>query len=157
MSYGFHGEYSRVSCQDELEGTIAKIEAAFQEFQTIFVTIFDGRKRSDLQNSLQHAMYREIGKQLYGGDSELAKRECKLTIGVPLLRESSEEFKSVYDKNLKRLDYEAKLQVVGMIKVSSILSVADAHKFIDSIYNNYAMKGVGWSDFIRKGRDALLS
>ena len=100
-------------------------------------------------------MYREIAKQLYGKDEDHAKNECKLTIGVPLLRETNEEFRKIYDRNLKRLDYAAKLQVISVINVSSILSMGAAHQYIDKIYDEYAQKGVNWSDFVNKSRDAL--
>ena len=126
-----------------------------EKYGKIIVNIVDARRRSDLQNRLQHLMYREIGKQLYGKDENHAKNECKLTIGVPLLRETNEEFKKIYDKNLKNLDYGAKLQVVSVIKVSSLLSMGAASQYIERIYDDYANKGVNWTDFITQGRDEL--
>lgn len=126
-----------------------------EKFGKIIVNVIDARRRSDLQNRLMHALYREIGKQLYGKDEEFAKCECKLTIGVPLLRETNEDFKKIYDFNLKKLDYEAKLQVISVINVTSILNMGAAHQYIEKIYDDYAQKGVNWTDFINKSRDAL--
>ena len=126
-----------------------------KKYGKIVVNIVDARRRSDLQNRLQHAMYREIGKQLYGKDDHFAKCECKLTIGVKLLRDSSEDFKKVYDKNLKHLDYESKLEIISVIPVSSLLSMGAAHQYIEKIYDDYAQKGVNWSDFVNQSRDAL--
>lgn len=69
-----------------------------EKYGKVIVNIVDARRRSDLQNRLQHAMYREIGKQLYGKDDHFAKCECKLTIGVKLLRDTSEDFKKCMTK-----------------------------------------------------------
>lgn len=126
-----------------------------KKYGKIVVNIVDARRRSDLQNRLQHAMYREIGKQLYGNDDHFAKCECKLTIGVKLLRDSSEDFKKVYDKNLRHLDHETKLEIISVIPVSSLLSMGAAHQYIEKIYDDYAQKGVNWSDFVNQSRDAL--
>ena len=140
---------------DDLPAVEKSIVELLEKYGKLIVNVVDARRRSDLQNRLQHAMYREIAKQLYGKDEDHAKNECKLTIGVPLLRETNEEFRKIYDRNLKRLDYAAKLQVISVINVSSILSMGAAHQYIDKIYDEYAQKGVNWSDFVNKSRDAL--
>ena len=97
----------------------------------------------------------EIGKQLYGKDDHFAKCECKLTIGVKLLRDTSEDFKKEYDKNLRHLDYETKREIISVIPVSSLLSMGAAHQYIEKIYDDYAQKGVNWSDFVNQSRDQL--
>tara|TARA_R100000963_G_C4610715_1_gene81240 strand:- start:148 stop:612 length:465 start_codon:yes stop_codon:yes gene_type:complete len=149
------GEHHKIDDDMDLKNILVTIRKAYHDYGSILLQIFDGRQRSGLQNALQHAMYREIGKQLYGGDFDHAKSECKLTLGVPLLREESEEFKRVYDRSLKGIPYGEKLQLIGLIDVSSLLSMADAHKYIDEIYDTYAFKGVNWTDFINRSRDAL--
>ena len=140
---------------DDLPAVEKSIVELLEKYGKLIVNVVDARRRSDLQNRLQHAMYREIANQLYGNEEDHAKNECKLTIGVPLLRETNEEFRKIYDRNLKRLDYAAKLQVISVINVSSILSMGAAHQYIDKIYDEYAQKGVNWSDFVNKSRDAL--
>ena len=149
------GEHHKIDNDADLKNVLVQVRKAYHDYGSILLQIFDGRHRSGLQNALQHAMYREIGKQLYGRDFEHAKAECKLTIGVPLLRESSDEFKRVYDRSLKGIPYGEKLQLIGLIDVSSLLSMAEAHRYIGEIYDTYAMKGVNWSDFINRSRDAL--
>ncbi len=144
-----------VKSEEDFPMVEANMRKYLEKFGKIIVNIVDARRRSEVQNRLQHAMYREIGKQLYGKDEEFAKCECKLTIGVPLLRETNEDFKKIYDFNLKKLDYEAKLQVISVINVSSLLSMGAAHQYIEKIYDDYAQKGVNWTDFIKQSRDAL--
>ncbi len=149
------GQHYHIDNSFQFDNCTAAMKESWEKHGSILVYIIDGRQRSELQNALQHAMYREIGKQLFGGDMEHAKSECKLTIGVPILRETSKDFRRVYDDNLKTLDYGAKLEVIGMISISSLFNVESAHKYIDLIYDTYAQKGVSWTNFINRSRDAL--
>ena len=149
------GAHFNIVNDSQVEHCKLAMTESLEKYGSILVYIFDGRHRSELQNALQHAMYREIGKQLYGGDMESAKNECKLRIGVGILKNQSEEFRRVYDNNLKKLPYEAKLEVIGVISVSSLFSVESAHRYIDLIYDEYAQKGVNWGDFVNRSRDAL--
>tara|TARA_Y100000310_G_scaffold275571_1_gene292183 strand:+ start:133 stop:597 length:465 start_codon:yes stop_codon:yes gene_type:complete len=149
------GVHHKIDNDADLKNILVAIRKAYHDYGSILLQIFDGRQRSGLQNALQHAMYREIGKQLYGGDFVHAKAECKLTLGVPLLRQDSEEFKRLYDRSIRPKPYGEKLEIIALIDVSSLLSMAEAHNYIDAIYDTYAMKGVNWSDFINRSRDAL--
>ena len=100
------------------------------------------------QNRLFYLMYDIIGKQLYGGDSDLARNECKLTIGVPILRRDSEQFHKTYDKLLKPASYEDKLAMMEYISVSSIFDKAQGTEYIKKMFDTYAGKGVRWSELI---------
>lgn len=149
------GEHFRISRMDQLKHLNDLIEESLTQSGELIITIFDARRRSGQQNMLQHAMYREIGKQLYGGDMEHAKAECKLTIGVPLLRASSEKFKELYDKNFKAgLSFERKLELMAIVDISSLLSISQANEYIGHIYDRYAEK-FSWSDFISRSQKAL--
>ena len=153
------GEHWSISTSRQLPSLHAAITKALEEKGSVVVQIWDGRKRSDGQNRLQHAMYREIGKQLYGNDWKLAKRECMLTIGVPILRRESERFKTLYDKVIgtgKRatIDHQTKLDFMDVLDVSSALSVAGANEYIETIYSTYAEK-FSWSNFIERSTKEL--
>ena len=153
------GEHWSISTPSQLPTLHAAIEKALNEKGSVVVQIWDGRRRSDGQNKLQHAMYREIGKQLYGGDWRLAKRECKLTIGVPILRHESEQFKALYDKVIgtgksAKVDHATKLELMEVIDVSSALSVTGANEYIETIYSTYAEK-FSWSNFIDRSTKEL--
>jgi len=153
------GQHWQISKTQQLPSLHRAIEKALDENGTLVVQIWDGRKRSDGQNKLQHAMYREIGKQLYGGDWRLAKRECKLTIGVPILRQESEQFKDLYDKVIgtgknAKIDHQTKLEFMEVLDVSSALSVSGANEYIEGIYSTYAEK-FSWSDFVSRSKKEL--
>lgn len=100
------------------------------------------------QNRLFYLMYDIIGKQLYGGDEHHARNECKLTIGVPILRRDSEKFQQTYDRLLKPASYEDKLAMMEYISVSSIFDKAQGTEYIKKMFDSYAQKGVRWSELI---------
>ena len=151
------GEHYRVSNDFQLQKLHEAVELKYKEHKHLVVQIFDARPRSSNQNMLQHTMYREIAKQLYGNDMQHAKSMCKLTIGIPILRETSEKFREIYDKNFKSggLSFERKLELMEIIDVSSLLSVSQANEYIAKVYDHFAQNGVNWTDFINKSRDAL--
>lgn len=105
--------------------------------------------RSIPQNRLIYLMYDIIGKQLYGGDEHHARNECKLVIGVPILRRDSTKFLETYDRLIKPADYETKLAMMDFISVSSIFDKAQASEYVRKIFDSYADKrGVRWSELI---------
>tara|TARA_R110000803_G_scaffold63842_1_gene124580 strand:- start:2315 stop:2767 length:453 start_codon:yes stop_codon:yes gene_type:complete len=110
--------------------------------------ITSGRDRSLPQNKLINLIYRAVAKQLYGNDFEFARCECKLRVGVPILRRDNEDFKKVYDKNIRHYDYEEKLKIMSLIQVSSLMNVEQGSEYINGIMDNYAQTGVGWGELI---------
>ena len=104
--------------------------------------------RSIPQNRLFYLMYDIIGKQLYGGDSEQARNECKLTIGVPILRRDSAEFTKTYDRLIKPATYEDKLSAMEFISVSSIFDKEQGSEYVTKMFDTYAQKSVKWSELI---------
>ena len=100
------------------------------------------------QNRLFYLMYDIIAKQLYGGDNDLARNECKLTIGVPILRRDTQKFQETYDRLLKPASYEDKLAMMEYISISSIFDKAQGTEYVTKIFDTYAQKGVGWSELI---------
>ena len=132
------GEHFRISRMDQLKHLNDLIEESLTQSGELIITIFDARRRSGQQNMLEHA-----------------KAECKLTIGVPLLRASNEKFKELYDKNFKAgLSFERKLELMAMVDISSLLSISQANEYIGQIYDRYAEK-FSWSDFISRSQKAL--
>lgn len=104
--------------------------------------------RSIPQNRLFYLLYDIIGKQLYGGDENHARNECKLTIGIPILRRDSEKFQQTYDRLLKPASYEDKLAMMEYISVSSIFDKAQGTEYIKKMFDTYSQKGVRWSELI---------
>ena len=121
---------------------------ALKEQKRPFVVELLPAHRTIPQNRLFYLMYDIIAKQLYGGDSDLARNECKLTIGVPILRRDSEKFHETYDRLIKPASYEDKLAMMEYISVSSLFDKAQGTEYIKNMFDTYSQKGVGWSELI---------
>lgn len=102
--------------------------------------------RSIQQNRLVYAIYKRIADTLYGGDVLLSRRECKLSVGCPILYKSSLKFARVYDNTLRIMERERRLQAMDLISVSSIMSTAQCTKYIKAIIQKYSENGVYFLD-----------
>jgi hypothetical protein len=121
---------------------------ALKEQKKPFVVELLPAHRTIPQNRLFYLIYDIIAEQLYGGDGHHARNECKLTIGVPILRRDSEKFQQTYDRLLKPASYEDKLAMMEYVSISSIFDKAQGTEYIKSMFDKYAQKGVTWSEII---------
>ena len=114
-----------------------------------FVVEIIAGHRSVPQNRLFYLMYDIIAKQLYGGDNEHARNECKLTIGVPILRRDSAKFTKTYDRLIKPANYDDKIHAMEFISVSSIFDREQGSEYIQKMFDAYADKrNVKWTELI---------
>lgn len=107
------------------------------------VEVTDGRDRSAEQNRLSFKWYKEIAEQS-GEDIEDVRARCKLEHGVPLLREASEPFRKTYDRLIKPLDYQSKLDLIRAtdMPVTRLLSVSDMSRYMDIVFKRHAEFGI---------------
>ena len=110
--------------------------------------VVKGKRRSVEQNRLQRRLINEIAEQT-GQTAEEVRALCKLTIGVPILRASNELFAEKYDRIIKPLPYETKLEVMAEpidFPVTRLMSTAQKVEYLDSIYRTFSTKGVVFSE-----------
>ncbi|MCO1336085.1 hypothetical protein MO867_17275 [Microbulbifer sp. OS29] len=135
-----------VNSANTLQGFLVRAESLFKQHKHLRFSWRIGRDRSLEQNRMFFELYQRIGHQLYGNDTDLARAECKLTIGVPilLLGDKDPEFTEVYNRYLRgyKFSYEDKLQIVRLLTVTSRMTVKQGQEYIDSILNQYTLKGV---------------
>lgn len=93
-----------------------------------------GRDRTLDQNRLQWLWAGEVAHQS-GDETENVRADWKLRHGVPILRESSEKFRGIYDRLLKPLPYEEKKQAMRDldIPVTSAFKVPEMVRYLDCI------------------------
>lgn len=112
-----------------------------------------GARRSIDQNALSHAWYAEIARQLEDRTPQDVRAWCKLHIGVPLLRAENEQFKALYDKIIKPLDYADKLAAMTEpfdLPVTRIFRKDTMTAYLDAVERHFSEQGV------RLMRDAYL-
>lgn len=108
------------------------------------VTIKDGVARSLNQNALQRMWVNELAEQ---GDmtAEEYRGYCKLHFGIPILRAENDEFCETYDRLIRPLDYEVKVQYMMApldFPVTRLMTTKQTTKYLDAIYDFWTAKGM---------------
>lgn len=104
-----------------------------------------GGIRSIEQNKLQRLWINEIAEQLGDRTAEEVRGECKLTIGVPILRAQNDEFRRKYDATIRPLTYQQKLACMMVpldLPVTRIMTTKQKTEYLEQIYRQYAELGV---------------
>jgi hypothetical protein len=113
------------------------------------VTIKTGEpKRTEKQNRLLYQWYKDIEEQGDQTASE-ARAECKLTIGVPILRAGNDDFKIQYDEIIRPLEYIEKLALMLepiCLPVTSLMSVKMLTQYLDQVWQKYSENGYQLTD-----------
>lgn len=104
-----------------------------------------GRDRSGEQNRLMWKWASEAGNQI-GETPDEVQRRWKLHHGVPILREDSEEFRQFYDRALKSLPYELKLEAMRFVPVTSEMKVRQMVRFMDAIWKECGEQRIALTD-----------
>tara|TARA_R110000822_G_scaffold81496_1_gene193516 strand:- start:1 stop:444 length:444 start_codon:yes stop_codon:yes gene_type:complete len=101
-------------------------------------------KRSVEQNSLTHKYYAEIAASREDMTVNQVRAECKMIFGVPILRANNEKFRETYDRVLKPLPYETKLEFIERteLPITSLMSVKQMSQYIDDMLKHFRERGV---------------
>jgi len=101
-----------------------------------------GADRTLEQNALMWKWAGEAASQLGDRSAGEIQAEWKLTLGVPILRSENEGFCAFYDKTIKPLSYPEKLDAMGYLPVSSIMTVPQMRQLMDAIERQAAGNGI---------------
>jgi len=105
-----------------------------------------GRDRSRDQNALQWLWAQEAAQQFGDRTADEVQLEWKLRHGVPILREDSAEFRDLYDRALKPLPYELKVEAMRFIPVTSMMKVRQMVRFLDTVQRECLTNGLRLTD-----------
>jgi hypothetical protein len=109
------------------------------------VKITEGRQRSNEQNKLQRMWLNEAANQLAEYTAEEYRAFCKLHFGVPIMRAASEEFMEKYDRLIRPLPYEVKLEYMAVpldFPVTRAMTVKQKREYLDKMYQHFHEQGV---------------
>lgn len=114
----------------------------------ITVTWTQGAPRSTAQNRLAQRWFTDIATQLGDQTHEDVRAECKLRFGVPILRAENEAFKVSYDRVIKGLPYEEKLDAIKAfdLPVTRLMTVKQMTAFMDEMHKHWSGQGVRLTD-----------
>lgn len=109
------------------------------------LSITDGKHRSTAQNRLQNMWFKEIAEQKGDIKPAEARAYCKLTIGIPILRQQNEAFRLRYDEVVKPLSYEQKLAIMQEpldFPVTSQMNTKQFTEYLDGIIRHFGEQGI---------------
>lgn len=100
------------------------------------------KKRSVELNAVLHGWFSQISQALGQDDVGAIKAECKLLYGVPILRAESESFRKTYDRCIKPLPYEKKLEAMRIVECTSLMSSSQLMQMMLAMQKHYDGNGV---------------
>lgn len=89
------------------------------------------------QNSAQHAWFAEAARQHCEFDAEGYRAYAKLHFGVPILRNEDDEFRASYDRVIRPLPYELKLEAMRVpldLPVTRIMTRDQKSRYLDQVW-----------------------
>ena len=107
------------------------------------LVISDKRTRTLEQNALLHKWVEELTEQRGDVESGDVKAEIKLRFGIPILRRDEPKFKETYDRLLKPISYEEKIELIRYmgLPVTSVMSVKQLTELLETAERYYTSKG----------------
>jgi hypothetical protein len=101
-----------------------------------------GADRSAQQNKLMWLWASEVEQQTQQETSDEVQRRWKLDHGIPILCESSEEYRAFCRLTLKRLSYEERKKAMRFMPVTSEMNVRQMVRFLDTVERECLDQGI---------------
>lgn len=134
------GNFYTINSISTLAYALQAMEADFKEHKYLQVQITAGKLRTLPQNAMIYKLYHDAARVTEGETPHTIRRECKLVLGVPILRSEDLTFREKWDDNIKNtLTYEQKLQIMDFWPVSSQMNTEQESRYIDAILNRYSL------------------
>lgn len=111
--------------------------------------IVRGKRRSVEQNHLQRLWLNEAAEQLGDRTAEELRGECKLILGVPLLRAENTTFREKYDQFVRPLPYEQKIAFMMEpldFPVTRLMTTEQKTRYLDMMFRRFTEHGVKLTD-----------
>lgn len=131
-----------INSDASLQNFIGAIREAYNGFKFLRVNVKTGKDRSLPQNSITHAWYEQIARELREDSALGWKCYCKLHHGVPIMRTEDAEFRDAYDQVIKGLRYEQKLVAMRSWPVTSIMNKDQLSKYAAAMQDDFRARGV---------------
>lgn len=130
-----------VNSERALSEALGSIREAFGRSKFIRLIIRE-RVRSLNQNDQAHVWYEQVSLELREDTPLGVKCISKLNVGVPIMRAEDADFRAFYDKCLKQLSYEDKIDAMKYFPVSSLMPVDAANQYLEELRKFWGKRGV---------------
>lgn len=131
-----------INSDTSLQSFIGELREMYLQHRYIKATTKTGKDRSIDQNSISHAWYEQLARELREDDALGWKCYCKLHHGVPILRAEDEDFREAYDATIKGMTYEQKLIAMRMLPVTSLMTKVQLSKYLEAMQADFLRKNV---------------
>ena len=131
-----------INSDQSLQSFIGEVRELYGRFKFLRINVKTGKDRSLPQNSITHAWYEQIARELREDNHLGWKCYCKLHHGVPLLRAEDDEFRETYDAVIRPLNYEQKLIAMKCWPVTSIMTKEQLSRYAEAVQADFRAKGV---------------
>ena len=128
--------------QESLQRALGDIREEWARHKYLRIDVKAGRSRTIDQNSLTHAWYEQLSRELREDDARGWKRYCKLTHGVPILLAEDADFRNALGSSFTAMSYEQRLQAMDFVPVTSIMTRNQLGRYADSVSAEFAKRGV---------------
>lgn len=141
-----------------LQTAIGALREDYAAHRYLRLTWRTGKKRSLDQNAISHVWYEQLARELRQHTTLEWKRHCKLHHGVPILRAEDADFRTFYDRAIKSLEYEEKLEAMDILPVTSLMSKPQLSAYLEEVQKAFAREGVKLEfpepDHLRRTKDS---
>lgn len=133
-----------VNSATSLSETIGILRETFKEKKYLTITINTGKGRTLNQNSISHAWYTQIWKELREHSEGEIKNLCKFHFGLPILRGTDLEiegrlYNEICERAIDMLQfYEDRVAAMTMFPVTSLFNTEQFNRYLELIQINYA-------------------
>lgn len=135
-----------VNSDQSLQEAIGELRQQYGAKRYVSVQITAGKSRTLDQNAIAHVWYEQVARELREDDAAGVKCFCKLHFGVPILRDESDEFREKYDRLIKPMRYDEKLELMEWFPVTSLMTTPQLSKYLEKVQAHYQGRGV-WLEF----------
>lgn len=135
-----------VNSEVALQSAVGQLREQFKDRKYLTVSITHGKARTLDQNAISHTFYEQVSRELREDTPLGVKSFCKLHFGVPILRAEDEDFRAMYDRVVKPMAYEDKLDLMSFFPVTSLMKTPQLSQYLESVQRHYQRLGV-WLEF----------
>ena len=135
-----------VNSDQSLQDAIGELRQQYGAKRYVSVQITAGKARTLDQNAIAHVWYEQVARELREDDAAGVKCFCKLHFGVPILRDENDEFREKYDRIIKPMRYDEKLELMEWFPVTSLMTTPQLSKYLEKVQAHYQGRGV-WLEF----------
>lgn len=127
-----------INSETLLQSFIGDMRELWAAHKFVKASVKTGKDRSLNQNSISHAWYEQLARELREDNALGWKCYCKLHYGVPVLRAEDEQFRETYDAVIKPLTYERKLIAMRAWPVTSLMTKEQLSQYLELMRAGFA-------------------